>query len=557
MARALKRSMLPVILIALVSVSMPTAHADAATAKLVMTASTTTPTAGEPFSLTVRAVDAIGNVDPTYTGTVHFATNDSSPDAVMPPDSQLTNGEGTFSATLIHAGSWLTITASDAAASLSTTLTFTVNGAAADHFALVLRTGPTAGYPFSFFLIVVDRYGNQTRSYAGTVHFTTSDTSPGVALPPDSTMCCSQVFMSATLDQAGLQTVTATDTATPSITGTLHVGIRPGPTASFRLDTPPTATAGVPFDFTLTLFDRFGNVATGASVPYRGTIHFASSDLFATLPPDYTFQQSYSGDTGTRIFSTTLMTPGDQTITATDTANASITGTSPTIDATHADAAAKLDMTASTMTPTAGEPFSLTVRAQDGNGNVDPTYTGIVHFATDDSSPDAVMPPDSQLTNGEGTFSATLIHAGSRTVTVTDTARPTIPGTLAVTVRPGPTASLKLDPPRTATVGRSFDFTLTLLDRFGNVATGAAVPYMGTIHFMSTDALATLPPDYTFQQSDNAADTGMRSFSATLVTPGDQTITATDTDTANASITGTTPTIQVLLPSAGVGLPRP
>jgi len=31
------------------------------------------------------------------------------------------------------------------------------------------------------------------------------------------------------LDQAGLQTVTATDTATPSITGTLHVGIRPGP----------------------------------------------------------------------------------------------------------------------------------------------------------------------------------------------------------------------------------------------------------------------------------------------------------------------------------------
>src|SRR5437773_1216490 len=367
MARALKRSMLPVILIALISVLMPTVHADAATAKLVMTASTTTPTAGEPFSLTVRAVDAIGNVDPTYTGTVHFATNDSSPDAVMPPDSQLTNGEGTFSATLIHAGSWLTITASDAAASLSTTLTFTVNGAAADHFALVLRTGPTAGYPFSFFLIVVDRYGNQTRSYAGTVHFTTSDTSPGVALPPDSTMCCSQVFMSATLDQAGLQTVTATDTATPSITGTLHVGIRPGPTASFRLDTPATATAGVPFDITFTLLDRFGNVATGATVPYTHTIHFTSSDLFATLPPDYTFQQSYSGDTGTRIFSTTLMTPGDQTITATDTANASITGTSPPIAATRTNASANLDMTASTMTPTAGESFSLTVRSQAGD----------------------------------------------------------------------------------------------------------------------------------------------------------------------------------------------
>jgi hypothetical protein len=327
-----RRPIVAAILTALVWGLLPTMHADAATTKLGMTASTMTPTAGEPFSLTVTAVDENGNVDPTYAGIVHFATNDSSSDAVMPPDSQLTNGEATFSATLIQAGWWLTITASDPPASLSTTLTFTVNGAAADHFHLALRTGATAGYPFSFFLIVVDRYGNQTRSYAGTVHFTTSDTSPGVTLPPDQGICCAQVFLSATLDQAGLQTVTATDTATPSITGTLHVGIRPGPTASFRLDTPPTATAGEPFDITFTLLDRFGNVATGASIPYTGTIHFTSSDALAMLPADYTFQQSYyAADSGIRTFSATLMTPGEQTISATDTGNTSITGTSPPI----------------------------------------------------------------------------------------------------------------------------------------------------------------------------------------------------------------------------------
>src|SRR5438477_10341558 len=109
MARALKRSMLPVILITLVSALMPTVHADAATTKLVMTASTMTPTAGEPFWLTVTAVDENGNVDPTYTGTVHFATNDTSTDAVIPPDYQLTNGVGKFSATPIPAGSLPTI----------------------------------------------------------------------------------------------------------------------------------------------------------------------------------------------------------------------------------------------------------------------------------------------------------------------------------------------------------------------------------------------------------------------------------------------------------------
>src|SRR5438034_8138479 len=143
----------------------------------------------------------------------------------MPPDSQLTNGEGTFSATLIQAGSWLTITVSDAAASLSATLTFTVNGAAADHFALSQRTGATAGYPFSFFLVLVDRYGNRTHSYAGTVHFTTSDTSPGVALPPDHRVCCAQALFSATPHQAGPQTVSATDTASRRTHATLHDAI--------------------------------------------------------------------------------------------------------------------------------------------------------------------------------------------------------------------------------------------------------------------------------------------------------------------------------------------
>src|SRR2546430_15354915 len=123
----------------------------------------------------------------------------------------------------------------------------------------------------------------------------------------------------------------------------------------------------------------------------------------------------------------------------------------------------KLAWPASTTTPTAGEPFSLTVRAVDAIGNVDPTYTGTVHFATNDSSPDAVMPPDSHLTNGEGTFSATLVQAGSRTLTVTDTATPMTPGTLSVTVRPGPTASLTLDTAPNATMGQAFDFTLTLL----------------------------------------------------------------------------------------------
>src|SRR5215469_6801644 len=54
-----------------------------------------TVTVGTPFSVTVAALDASGNVAPGYAGVVHFASSDSQ--AVLPADSPLTNGTKTFS----------------------------------------------------------------------------------------------------------------------------------------------------------------------------------------------------------------------------------------------------------------------------------------------------------------------------------------------------------------------------------------------------------------------------------------------------------------------------
>lgn len=324
-----------VVALALTALPNATASVNAATASLALTASPSTPTAGTPFSLTVTALDENGNTDPTYTGTLHFTTNDTSPDAVLPVDSQLTNGQGTFSATLVHAGSWWTITVSDTATSMSATVQLTVMAAEASSLDVMLRGNPTAGYGPFFRIYALDRFNNNTHAYQGTLHFTTSDASPMTVLPPDSTFCCGIRDYGAILCTAGSQTITATDTADPSITGTLAVTMRPGPTARVRLDAPSTAKMAQPFEFTLSLLDRCGNVATGAVVPYTGTIHFTSSDPRALLPPDYEFNQSYSTtDSGIRIFSATLMMPGDQTITATDSATPSITGTSSNIGVT-------------------------------------------------------------------------------------------------------------------------------------------------------------------------------------------------------------------------------
>jgi hypothetical protein len=71
--------------------------------------------------------------------------------------------------------------------------------------------------------------------------------------------------------------------------------------------------------------------------------------------------------------------------------------------------------------------------------------------------------------------------------------------------------------------------TVTLLDAYGNVATG----YTGTVHFTSSDARAVLPANYTF----TSADAGTHAFSVTLKTAGSQSITAADTLTSSLTAT--------------------
>ena len=84
--------------------------------------------------------------------------------------------------------------------------------------------GPTSsgtGFAFSFTVTALDATYNVVPSYSSTVHFTSSD--PGAALPPDSKLVNGTGAFSATLTNAGFQTVTATDPATASLKKSLSV----------------------------------------------------------------------------------------------------------------------------------------------------------------------------------------------------------------------------------------------------------------------------------------------------------------------------------------------
>ena len=295
--------------------------------ELKVTAPATT-TAGQSMTVTVVAADAQGNPFPQYNGTVHFSTSDTSLGVILPADTTLTNGQGTFTVTLVRAGpQTITVSDADPMNNLSTTKSLLVYGGPASRFVLSTTTpSPTAGAAFSFSVIAQDAYANTDASYAGTVHFTASDTSAGVVLPANTTLSGGTGTFSATLTRAGGQSVRATDTVTASITGALDVNIQPGPAAALTLATPTSAKINQPFNVTVTLRDSFGNLATS----YRGTVHFSTTDIspLVKLPANYAFT---AADGGAHVFSVTLQTPLSQTITVTDVANSSLSTTSGAI----------------------------------------------------------------------------------------------------------------------------------------------------------------------------------------------------------------------------------
>ncbi len=297
-------------------------------------------------------------------------------------------------------------------------------------FGLSLPKSSVAGTSFPITVFALNPLGHVDPEYQGTVRFTSTD--PQASLPATYTFTAADhgqhTFM-ATLRTAGSQSVTVTDIASPTITRTATVTVTPAAAGSLLVaGFPSPVPAGDVDTFTVTARDPYGNVATG----YRGTVHFTSSDRQATLPRDYTFT---AADNGTRVFGAVLRTAGTQTLTATDTATATISGTQAGITVTPI-AADHFGITAPASV-TNGNPFMVTVTARDPFNNLATGYRGTASFSSSD--PLAALPDDYTFTaadNGTHTFPVTLHTAHNQTVVVHDTADPTITGSTTVTVAP-------------------------------------------------------------------------------------------------------------------------
>src|SRR5262249_3202854 len=145
-------------------------------------------TAGVPFSVTVTALDADGNVITDYVGVVHFSSSDSL--AGLPDDYTFTSddaGVHTFDGLVLkRAGNqWVRVV--DTATAVAGYVVAPVIPAPADHFRVAAPARVTSGRPFDFTIIALDPYGNIDVNYSRTVTFMTTDQDPGVVLPLDYT----------------------------------------------------------------------------------------------------------------------------------------------------------------------------------------------------------------------------------------------------------------------------------------------------------------------------------------------------------------------------------
>src|SRR5262249_12632777 len=153
------------------------------------------------------------------------------------------NGDGIIDQTLSGV-SGTTVTHSFASMGMTTVvLTASLDGLSSTPAAASVDVGPAAastftvtgpagavggGQAFDVTITALDPYGNVATGYTGTVHF--SSAAAAATLPPDYTFTAADQGVhtfSVTLRTAGSQTVTATDTRAPAITGQTAVTILP------------------------------------------------------------------------------------------------------------------------------------------------------------------------------------------------------------------------------------------------------------------------------------------------------------------------------------------
>jgi hypothetical protein len=150
----------------------------------------------------------------------------------------------------------------------------------ATHYSVAAPASVNVGTAFNLTLTALDASNNVVAGYSGTVHFTSTDAK--AVLPPNLSLANGTATLQATLKSAGGQTITGTDTAIPSLTGTSSSIKVPAATSRFQ-NAGSLGTARVLHTATL-LDDGTVLIAGGTD----GTVVLSSSELYDSANGGFT-----------------------------------------------------------------------------------------------------------------------------------------------------------------------------------------------------------------------------------------------------------------------------
>ena len=265
--------------------------------------------AGAEATVTVIALDASGRPVRDYAGTVTLTSSDAA--ATLPAAYTFTaadRGRHTFTVTLGTTGSQ-TVTATDGASLTGAGKVSVTAAPVATKLFVTTERDVYTGAAARVVVVALDASNRPVPTYTGTVTLTSTDA--GAALPATYTFTASdrgvKVF-ELTPSAAGSQTVTATDGA--GLTGTVSVSVQAAPVATQLVVRVIPGQDGTSKVLVAAVDDAGRPVST-----YTGTVTLTSSDAAATLPAAYTFTAS---DRGVKVFDVTLPTTGSQTVSAGD-----------------------------------------------------------------------------------------------------------------------------------------------------------------------------------------------------------------------------------------------
>lgn len=289
---------------------------------------------------------------------------------------------------------------------------------AATSLQVALPEQSTTGVPFSFTVTAMN--GNSVDpAYTGTVHFTSSD--PAASLPADYTFTLADAgthTFSATMNTAGdlentsNRSITATDTVTPSITGTDVTTVKWAPNVVRRIviDVPEEVDRTVPFQGTVTARNADQQPVPG----YTGTVHFTATNG-VVVPADYTFTPA---DAGVHTFTFTANRGGQAVISVTDVAQPQL-GSSDSF----AVSCPELTASASNNGPVCGNSPAILIGSSNQSG-VTYSWSGPHTWFSNEQNPTAP---------GPGTYFLTVSNALGCSAFATTTVETTTPPKIVIT----------------------------------------------------------------------------------------------------------------------------